>query len=81
MRNPRTPDEWQLAVDGAKFYLGVDAARQYGLITGGPKVNAERCQRLLELGKRKGYTPAPLGLLVDKFLGALIAEGTTKCQD
>jgi hypothetical protein len=57
MVDPKTPEEWQAAVDGAHFLLCVDAARQYGLITGGPTVHADRCVEILERGKLLGYEP------------------------
>lgn len=39
--------EWQEAVDGAYALLALDAARRYGLITGGPGVNVGRCRQIL----------------------------------
>lgn len=59
MRMPRTPDEWQEAVDWAQALLALDAARQFGLVTGGPDVNAARCLELLDRGGRRGVTPRP----------------------
>jgi hypothetical protein len=67
--DPETPQEWQAAVDAAEFYLNMDSARQYGLLTGGPKVNADRCEEILRRGKRKGYVPAPMTELCEKFIG------------
>jgi hypothetical protein len=46
--DPTTPAEWREAVCAADFYLAFDAARQYGLITGGDAVNVERCMELLQ---------------------------------
>ena len=57
MKNPRTPEEWQEAVDLANFGLIVDAARQYGLITGGPVFALKRCNDLLARGAKKGFRP------------------------
>lgn len=57
-RNPQTPEQWQEAVDLAEFMLHLDAARKYGLLTGGPEINVDRCQEMLALGKRQGYTPS-----------------------
>lgn len=54
---PKTVAEWQEAVDGAHACLALDAARQYGLVRGGPGVNAERCDEILRLGKARGITP------------------------
>lgn len=55
--DPATPEEWQEAVDAAWFMLCLDAARQYGLITGGPGINQARCEDLLRRGKALGYRP------------------------
>lgn len=57
-RDPRSPDEWQAAVDAADFALLIDAAQQYGLVVGGPKVNAERCQDILAAGAEGGIFPS-----------------------
>lgn len=57
MNDPRTIAEWQVAVDGAEALLGLDAARQYGLVTGGPKCNAARCREILDRGAKIGVKP------------------------
>jgi hypothetical protein len=57
MKQPTTPAEWQEVVNMAEAMLLVDSARQYGLITGGPKVNAERCHQLLDDGREFGFRP------------------------
>lgn len=61
--NPRTPEEWQEAVNAAYFALVLDSAFQYGLLeredgstTSG--VDVDRCRRILEAGAKKGLTPA-----------------------
>jgi hypothetical protein len=56
-RDPQTPEEWQEAVDLAEAHVLIESARQYGLITGGPKVNVLRCTELLDLGRRRGHRP------------------------
>lgn len=56
-RNPKTQAEWQEAVDAAQGALALEAARQYGLVMGGPRIDAGRCEHLLILGKRRGVTP------------------------
>lgn len=65
---PQSPAEWQHAVDAAEFYLLFDSARQYGLVAGGPVINAERCSDLLIRGAALGYQPAPHHTLVARFL-------------
>jgi hypothetical protein len=66
-RNPRSRAEWQEAVNAAEFCLMVDSCEQYGLITG-PKINAERCQEILERGKTLGILPAPHDELIKDFM-------------
>jgi hypothetical protein len=63
---PQSPEEWQDAVDGAHALLALDAARQYGLVTGGPVINQERCARMLRRGAARGITPRPDAL--ERFL-------------
>ncbi len=57
MRTPKTKDEWQEAVDAAHVLLILDSARQYGLVSGGPKPNASRCEQILQEGKKRGIRP------------------------
>lgn len=57
--DPVTPKEWQTAVDAAHGSLALAAARDYGLVTGGPVVNVERCNQILERGAEMGVTPSP----------------------
>jgi hypothetical protein len=59
MREPKTPAEWQEAVDAAHFGLCVDSAIQYGLVkfTGRGKINVERCLEILKRGKKLGFQP------------------------
>lgn len=61
MTEPRLPDsdgEWQECVDLAHGLLAIQSAREYGLITGGPHCDTDRCVELLELGKARGFTPS-----------------------
>jgi hypothetical protein len=50
---PKTPEEWQNAVDAADALLHIQSAEAYGLITGAPSVNVERCEELLEAARRR----------------------------
>lgn len=59
VRNPNTPAEWQATVDAADFMLSLDAARKYGLVAGGPEVNVQRCEDILQRGAEAGYRPRP----------------------
>lgn len=54
---PVTDDQWQDAVDAAHAMLMLEAARLYGLVTGGPEVNIERCVEILEDGQARGIHP------------------------
>jgi hypothetical protein len=67
-RDPETPDEWQEAVNAAEFLTGLDSARQYGLITGGPRIDLQRCEEILRRGETLGYTPASLDTLISTFV-------------
>lgn len=58
MADPRTDAEWQEAVDQAEFLQLLDSARKYGLVTGGPTVNLDRCAEILAEGPRRGVTPS-----------------------
>lgn len=58
MIEPETDVDWQEAADAAHGALVLDAAREYGFVTGGPKVNVERCERVLSAAKTRGITPA-----------------------
>ncbi|MGH9942458.1 MAG: hypothetical protein ACRD9R_08895 [Pyrinomonadaceae bacterium] len=57
MRYPRTPEQWQEAADAAEVLLLVDAARQYGLVRGGPTVDVARCEEILAGGRQRGVLP------------------------
>src|SRR5262245_17273512 len=59
VESSKTPAEWQAAVDAAGAFLVLESARLYGLVVGGPRVNVLRCEELLELGRARGFEPAP----------------------
>lgn len=67
-RDPATPGEWVDAVDTAHALLSLEAARLYGLITGGPTVNVDRCEAILQAGKARGVHPSPQA--VERFVAA-----------
>jgi hypothetical protein len=77
-QNPKTPEEWQLAVNLARFYLVLEAARQYGLVEGGPEVHSGRCIQLLRQGKRRGYSPAADA--VSRVLAEFEADAETRTE-
>jgi prepilin-type N-terminal cleavage/methylation domain-containing protein len=55
--DPQTDADWMDAVDMAHAALSLDAARQFGLVAGGPMVNVERCVWIVEKGKAMGFVP------------------------
>jgi len=75
--DPVTPREWQDAVDAAHACLAIESARQYGLITGGPRVDATRCATILRLGRERGFTPAvdAVGRFVAALREAAVSDG------
>jgi hypothetical protein len=70
-KDPKTAGEWQEAVNGAEFFLLLDSCRQYGLIEGGPAVNADRCSAILERGRRRGIYPLSHEKLMEIYLPSL----------
>ena len=57
--NPTTLEEWQNAVDAANALLKLDAARLYGLVSGGPEIDADRCWEILHrAAELHGIEPA-----------------------
>lgn len=60
--DPKTPEEWQAAVDAADALISLDSARRYGLIKGGPDVNIDRCGDIVRRGAELGYKPSPAGV-------------------
>jgi len=53
--DPETPDEWRRACNLAVAMLRIDAARLYGLVRGGPEVDADRCADIIRRGKALGF--------------------------
>lgn len=55
---PVTDEQWQDAVDASHALLTLEAAHLYGLVTGGPEVNVQRCVEILEDGRERGIRPS-----------------------
>lgn len=72
MRDPKTREEWQNAVDAADGALTLESARLYGLVTGGPEVNTARCEEILAAGKLRGVTPSADA--TERFMASLLAN-------
>lgn len=75
-RDPITLQQWQIAVDGAHACLLIESARLYGLVSGGPEVNVERCERIVRGGKMRGIVPA--ANCVEQFIREWQASVTIK---
>lgn len=57
MRDPSTSAEWQEAVNLSQLLLHVESARAYGLVTGGPEVDTQRCEYIIAHGAQRGIRP------------------------
>jgi hypothetical protein len=58
VEDPQTKEQWQEAANLAEFCLLLDSARQYGLVTGGPEVNLDRCEEIIAKARKRGIFPA-----------------------
>lgn len=68
-RDPKTPEEWQWAVDAAAAARAIFDCKLYGLLEGGPEIDADRCDQILKRGAARGITPsAPAESLALDFI-------------
>lgn len=74
--DPRTLAEWQSAVDAADALLKLDAARLYGLVTGGPEVDTDMCWDLIYRAEEE-YGIEPAEDAVERFLTEVFKAGNT----
>lgn len=65
IRDPQSLDEWQEAADAAYAMLLIDAARNFGIIVGGPQVNRERAEWILDEAAKLEIKP--VSNVIDKF--------------
>jgi len=73
--DPQTDEEWQVAADMAYGGMLLDSARKYGLVSGGPEIDVDRCAEILVAARQRGITPrddAP-----ERFVAAMASEGVT----
>ena len=70
MQQPQTRNEWQHAANLAHALLLIDASEAYGLTTGGPDINTDRCDDILHRAEALGITPT------DELIEPLLAELT-----
>jgi hypothetical protein len=68
MTDPETREQWQDAVDQAHFYLSLDDCKMYGLVTGGPIVNVERCREIIKKGAAIGILPDVTDEKLNKYI-------------
>lgn len=71
-RDPKTKEEWQEAVDAASACRAIADCKAYGLLDGGPVINAERCDEILTRGAALGVMPtAPAKELAVELIASL----------
>lgn len=66
--DPQTPEEWQWAIDMGRALELIDAAQQYGLVTGGPAVKHDRVAELTERAAKLGIVPHDDKYCIDMYL-------------
>jgi hypothetical protein len=75
VKQPRTPAEWQEAVDVAAALRAIADCKMYGLIEGGFHIKVARCDEILERGARRGVHPSrPPGELAVGYIAAYNAQ-------
>jgi hypothetical protein len=79
MADPRTPEQWQHAVELAAAARTIEDCKVYGLIEGDPKFNVERWDDILELGRAMGIVPsAPIDELAAALVESINEEARMK---
>ncbi len=72
--DPTTLEEWQDACDAADAMLKLDAARMYGLVFGGPEIDADKCWDLIHrAAELHGIEPAEDA--VERLMAELTGTG------
>jgi hypothetical protein len=75
MKEPKTRAEWQEAVDAAAAARVVADCMMYGLLVGGPTINVERCDQIIERGQaREVYPSGPVADLAVELVASINAE-------
>jgi hypothetical protein len=79
MDEPETTKEWQEAVNLAELYSLVDSAIKYGLIDYSGKINIERCDDILERGRKRNIYPvkAQVDQLIQAFVKGAASHTAT----
>jgi hypothetical protein len=74
-KRPRTRAEFQEAVDAAAGLRSIADCKMYGLIEGGPAIDVDRCDMMLEAGRVAGVFPSkPVSELALEMIAAINAE-------
>lgn len=75
-RDPKTPEEWQEAVNLATGLRALADCKMYGLLEGGPGVDVARCDDIVERGLALGVVPsAPAAELAIEIVKLINLEG------
>lgn len=75
MREPHTLREWQEAVDVAAAARAIADCMMYGLLEGGPEIDVDRCDEIIEAGLARGVQPSkPIVELALEMVTAINAE-------
>lgn len=77
-KEPKTPAEWQEAVDAAAGARALADCMMYGLLKG-PAIDVKRCDELLEAGSARGVYPSrAAGDLALEMVAGINAEAKGK---
>ncbi|HEV8502513.1 MAG TPA: hypothetical protein VGR63_13110 [Casimicrobiaceae bacterium] len=73
VRDPQNDAEWREAMAAAHACLALDAAREYGLVTGGPGINVRRCEEMIRRGEARGVrlTESDIDHAIDHLISEL----------
>jgi hypothetical protein len=78
-QQPINDQQWQEAVNLAELYSRVDAAVKYGFITFTGQIDINRCEAILEQGRRRGVYPVQVQ--VDELIQQLVVNSNTPSSD
>jgi hypothetical protein len=78
--DPQTTADWRLVLAVAHACLALDAARQYGVVVGGPTIDVRRCEELIAGGLAIGLrvTKDEIDTATDTLLAELAVTTPTK---
>jgi hypothetical protein len=77
--DPETREEWQEAVDVAVGARAIADCKMYGLLEGGPEVDVDRCDEIIERGRQRGVLPSRTVVeLAAEIIAAVNLEATSQ---